>query len=374
MTLSYRCKIKLKAFKDRLSFFSLCIETSDFFGFFEELDKSPQLFWLGGPPSRSSSDTRKDDGAPLSKTRYPDRIDSYGYRTVRAFLEQTEAILLHVQPHFRPCPEPPPSGGRPRWPDVRDGTTTGDGRATTVPCSVERLESVRSRASRSMCFTPENHGFVDKALFNTSQNASRMERGSTPRRPRASKSMASSRNDWNHARSVAYAMWKTVAACAFDALEILGERYLHAGRQSHGMGLSTPKYAWARIGLTLLIPIAVLNEYEPRFGIVGKLCVKWGEAYHHILCVLSPDAVQLVWTSSCRYTRGYAEASFHTCWGRTARDPRRSLVPPSTPASRQTEQLIFASSSSVSKLSFNNNSNNCNSSFNSSSFRSSGSN
>ncbi|KAI9994878.1 hypothetical protein PInf_011716 [Phytophthora infestans] len=63
MTLSYRCKIKLKAFKDRLSFFSLCIETSDFFGFFEELDKSPQLFWLGGPPSRSSSDTRKDDGA-----------------------------------------------------------------------------------------------------------------------------------------------------------------------------------------------------------------------------------------------------------------------------------------------------------------------
>ncbi|KAI9994877.1 hypothetical protein PInf_011715 [Phytophthora infestans] len=107
-------------------------------------------------------------------------------------------------------------------------------------------------------------------------------------------------------------MWKTVAACAFDALEILGERYLHAGRQSHGMGLSTPKYAWARIGLMPLIPIAVLNEYEPRFGIVGKLCVKWGEAYHHILCVFSPDAVQLVWTSSCRYTRGYAEASFHT--------------------------------------------------------------
>ncbi|KAI9983803.1 hypothetical protein PInf_007878 [Phytophthora infestans] len=75
------------------------------------------------------------------------------------------------------------------------------------------------------------------------------------------------------------------------------------------MGLSTPKYARDMIGLMFLIPIAVLNEYKSRFGIVGKLCVKWGEAY---FCVCTPDAMQLVLTSSCRHTRGYVEASLPT--------------------------------------------------------------
>ncbi|KAI9983804.1 hypothetical protein PInf_007879 [Phytophthora infestans] len=97
--LSHRRKIKLKAFNARLSLFSLCVETMGFFDFLEELDKHLQLFGLGGPPGWSSSDTRKA-GHPQNALDL-DKIDSYGYRTVRAFLEQTEPILPQTQPHLR---------------------------------------------------------------------------------------------------------------------------------------------------------------------------------------------------------------------------------------------------------------------------------
>ncbi|ETK73398.1 hypothetical protein L915_19667 [Phytophthora nicotianae] len=87
-----------------------------------------------------------------------------------------------------------------------------------------------------------------------------------------------------------------------------GDRYLEAARNANTLALPPLEYACALVSLAFLIPIAVLQDYESRFGITGRLCLRWCEAFHHSCCLFVPDAVQLLWGSTCRYVRATAEA------------------------------------------------------------------
>ncbi|KAG3241341.1 hypothetical protein PI124_g13780 [Phytophthora idaei] len=87
-----------------------------------------------------------------------------------------------------------------------------------------------------------------------------------------------------------------------------GDRYLGAARSAQALALPPVDYACALVTLAFLIPIAVLRDYETRFGITGRLCLKWCEAFHHSCCLFVPDATQLLWVSSCKYARATGEA------------------------------------------------------------------
>ncbi|KAG2780998.1 hypothetical protein PC129_g14221 [Phytophthora cactorum] len=87
-----------------------------------------------------------------------------------------------------------------------------------------------------------------------------------------------------------------------------GDRYFEAARSAQSLALPLVKYACALVTLTFLIPIAVLRDYETRFGITGRLYLKWCEALHHSCCLFVPDVIQLLWVSSCKYARATGEA------------------------------------------------------------------
>ncbi|KAG3239263.1 hypothetical protein PI124_g15790 [Phytophthora idaei] len=87
-----------------------------------------------------------------------------------------------------------------------------------------------------------------------------------------------------------------------------GDRYLGAARSEQALALPPVDYACALVTLSFLIPIAVLRDYEARIGITGRLCLKWCEAFHHSCCLFVPDAIQLLWVSSCKYVRATGEA------------------------------------------------------------------
>ncbi|ETN04183.1 hypothetical protein PPTG_14895 [Phytophthora nicotianae INRA-310] len=88
-----------------------------------------------------------------------------------------------------------------------------------------------------------------------------------------------------------------------------GDRYLDAARNANALSLPPLEYACALISLAFLIPIAVLQDYEVQFGITGRLCLRWCEAFHHSCCLFVPDAVQLLWMSTCKYARATGEAT-----------------------------------------------------------------
>ncbi|ETO82748.1 hypothetical protein F444_03150 [Phytophthora nicotianae P1976] len=88
-----------------------------------------------------------------------------------------------------------------------------------------------------------------------------------------------------------------------------GDRYLEAARNANALSLPPLEYACALISLAFLIPIAVLQDYEARFGITGRFCLRWCEAFHHSCCLFIPDAVQLLWVSTCKYARATGEAT-----------------------------------------------------------------
>ncbi|ETO58394.1 hypothetical protein F444_23228 [Phytophthora nicotianae P1976] len=88
-----------------------------------------------------------------------------------------------------------------------------------------------------------------------------------------------------------------------------GDRYLEAARNANALALPPLEYACALISLAFLIPIAVLQDYEARFGITGRLCLRWCEAFHHSCCLFVPDAVQLLWVSTGKYARATGEAT-----------------------------------------------------------------
>ncbi|KAG3234884.1 hypothetical protein PI124_g20065 [Phytophthora idaei] len=87
-----------------------------------------------------------------------------------------------------------------------------------------------------------------------------------------------------------------------------GDHYLGAARSAQALALPLVYYACALVTLAFLIPIAVLRDCETRFGITGRLCLKWCEAFHHSCCLFVPDATQLLWVSSCKYARATGEA------------------------------------------------------------------
>ncbi|KAG1695897.1 hypothetical protein DVH05_019252 [Phytophthora capsici] len=87
-----------------------------------------------------------------------------------------------------------------------------------------------------------------------------------------------------------------------------GDRYLSAARSAEALALPPPEYACALVSFLSLIPIAVLRDYEAKFGIVGRLSLKWCEAFHHTCCLFVPDAAQLLWSAGGRYTRATGEA------------------------------------------------------------------
>ncbi|KAG3107743.1 hypothetical protein PI125_g12439 [Phytophthora idaei] len=87
-----------------------------------------------------------------------------------------------------------------------------------------------------------------------------------------------------------------------------GDRYLEAARSAQVLALPPVEYACALVTLAFLIPIAVLRDYEACFGITGRLCLKWCETFHHSCCLFVPDAIQLLWVSSCKYARATGEA------------------------------------------------------------------
>ncbi|ETN10599.1 hypothetical protein PPTG_10707 [Phytophthora nicotianae INRA-310] len=88
-----------------------------------------------------------------------------------------------------------------------------------------------------------------------------------------------------------------------------GDIYLEAARNANALALPPLEYACALVSLAFLIPIAVLQDYESRFGITGRLCLRWCEVFHHSCCLFAPDAVQLLWVSTCRYARATGEAT-----------------------------------------------------------------
>ncbi|ETO58381.1 hypothetical protein F444_23243 [Phytophthora nicotianae P1976] len=113
-------------------------------------------------------------------------------------------------------------------------------------------------------------------------------------------------------RNVSWAFLDSVVDCGsavyFFAYSC-GDRYLEAARNANALALPSLEYACALISLAFLIPIAVLQDYESRFGITGRLCLRWCEAFHHSCCLFVPDAVQLLWVSTCRYARATGEAT-----------------------------------------------------------------
>ncbi|ETL77993.1 hypothetical protein L917_21133 [Phytophthora nicotianae] len=88
-----------------------------------------------------------------------------------------------------------------------------------------------------------------------------------------------------------------------------GDRYLEAARNANALALPPLEYACALISLAFLVFITVLQDYESRFGITGRLCLRWCEAFHHSCCLFVPDAVQLLWVSTCKYARATGEAT-----------------------------------------------------------------
>ncbi|ETP28391.1 hypothetical protein F442_22315 [Phytophthora nicotianae P10297] len=92
-------------------------------------------------------------------------------------------------------------------------------------------------------------------------------------------------------------------------LRNVSDRYLEAARNANALALPPLEYACALISLAFLIPIAVLQDYEARFGITGRLCLRWCEAFHHSCCLFVPDAAQLLWVSTCTYARATGEAT-----------------------------------------------------------------
>ncbi|ETM55724.1 hypothetical protein L914_01104 [Phytophthora nicotianae] len=46
-----------------------------------------------------------------------------------------------------------------------------------------------------------------------------------------------------------------------------------------------------------------------RFGITGRLCLRWCETFHHSRCMFVPDAIQLLWVLTCKYARATGEAA-----------------------------------------------------------------
>jgi hypothetical protein len=102
--------------------------------------------------------------------------------------------------------------------------------------------------------------------------------------------------------------WFFVRTCA--------ARFRIAARSPKTQIMSPTEYAWALMGLSFLVPIAVLEEYEEKFGSVGKLCLKWTDAYHYTACIFTPDAAQSSWDWSCVGTKSWVDAS-KTVDGRT---------------------------------------------------------
>ncbi|KAG3088112.1 hypothetical protein PI125_g18445 [Phytophthora idaei] len=85
-------------------------------------------------------------------------------------------------------------------------------------------------------------------------------------------------------------------------------RYLGAAQSAGALALPPVEYACALVALAFLIPIAVLRDCKVHFGNTGRLCLKWCEAFHHSCCLFVPDAIQLLWVSSCKYARATCEA------------------------------------------------------------------
>ncbi|EEY67209.1 uncharacterized protein PITG_04161 [Phytophthora infestans T30-4] len=52
----------------------------------------------------------------------------------------------------------------------------------------------------------------------------------------------------------------------------------------------SPEHACALMKLLFLVSIAVLEDYEYRFGITGRMCLKYFDAFHHSGCPCVPDA------------------------------------------------------------------------------------
>jgi hypothetical protein len=96
-------------------------------------------------------------------------------------------------------------------------------------------------------------------------------------------------------------VWFFVQTCS--------ERFRQAVENPLTQAMSPAGYAWGLVGLSFHVPIAVLEEYESRFGSVGKLCLKWTDAYHYTACVFSPDVLQTSWSWSCMGAKGYVDAS-----------------------------------------------------------------
>ncbi|ETP54062.1 hypothetical protein F442_01113 [Phytophthora nicotianae P10297] len=46
-----------------------------------------------------------------------------------------------------------------------------------------------------------------------------------------------------------------------------------------------------------------------RFGITGRLGLRWCETFHHSRCMFVPDAIQLLWVLTCKYARATGEAA-----------------------------------------------------------------
>ncbi|ETI38407.1 hypothetical protein F443_15855 [Phytophthora nicotianae P1569] len=104
----------------------------------------------------------------------------------------------------------------------------------------------------------------------------------------------------NEGVQVAYFFWFTC-----------GDRYLRAVRNAEALALPPAEYACWLATFRFLILMAVLRDYEVRFGIAGHLYRKWCEAFHHTCCLCVPDTVQMLWTSSGKYARATDEAVVH---------------------------------------------------------------
>lgn len=114
-----RRKAKMRAVQARVAFMSLCIETWGFYAFLTLLDKCPLMFWMGGQPGRDNKKTLHYDGpladaltsledkdperyeATIANALEPVQIDAYGYPSIRALLETTEALVPTAKPANR---------------------------------------------------------------------------------------------------------------------------------------------------------------------------------------------------------------------------------------------------------------------------------
>lgn len=101
----------MRTVQARVAFISLCVETWGVSAFLTLLNKCPLMFWMGGQPGRDNKKGLHYDG-PLADTlttredknpeRYqarianalePVQIDAYGYPSIRALLETTNALV-----------------------------------------------------------------------------------------------------------------------------------------------------------------------------------------------------------------------------------------------------------------------------------------